>query len=264
MIVAEANNSIRTLEGSNIPMKVALVTGASRGLGAEIARQLSTAGWAVAVNYSKDLVGAETVISQINDAGGQSISARFDVTNREQVKSGLADIAERLGPIDLVVNNATGPQPILPIHLQTWEHYLEQLNFFVAAPLLILHELLSDWRSRKSGRIINIGSEVVNLGSPNFGHYVTAKAAMVGMTRSWATELGPDNITVNLVAPGWIPVERHVDASLLELESYKKLVPLGRMGTPREVAGLVEYLASPAADFITGQTLSVNGGRTLI
>ena len=244
-------------------MKVALVTGASRGLGAEIARQLGTAGWAVAVNYSKDLAGAETVVSQICDAGGRAIVARFDVTNRECVVRGLAEIAERLEPVDLVVNNATGPQPILPIHLQTWEHYLEQMNFFVAAPLFILHALLSDWRSRKSGRIINIGSEVVNIGSPNFGHYVTAKAAMVGMTRSWATELGPDNITVNLVAPGWIPVERHIDATLFELESYKKLVPLGKMGKPNDIAGLVSYLASPAADFITGQTLSVNGGRTL-
>ena len=244
-------------------MKVALITGASRGLGAEIARQLGAIGWAIAVNCSKDVVGAESTVSQICSIGGRAIVARFDVTDREQVKRGLADISERLGPIDLVVNNATGPQPILPLHLQTWEHYLEQMTFFVAAPLFILHELLADWRSRKSGRIINIGSEVVNTGSPNFGHYVTAKAAMVGMTRSWATELGRDNITVNLVAPGWTPVERHSDATLLELESYKKLVPLGKMGTPSDIASLVAYLASPAADFITGQTFSVNGGRTL-
>ena len=243
-------------------MKTALVTGASRGLGAEIAKQLGAAGWAIAVNCSKDLSGAETVVGQIHSAGGRAIVARFDVTDREQIKNGLADISERLSPIDLVVNNATGPQPIIPLHLQTWEHYLEQMNFFVAAPLFILGELLADWRSRRSGRIINIGSEVVNTGSPKFSHYVTAKAAMVGMTRSWATELGPDNITVNLVSPGWTPVERHADTTLLELENYKKLVPLGRMGTPSDIAGLVEYLASPAADFITGQTFSVNGGRT--
>ena len=245
-------------------MKIALITGASRGLGAEIARQLGAAGWAIAVNCSKDITGAQSVVDQIHNIESRAIIAHFDVTDREQVKRGIANISERLGPIDLVVNNATGPQPILPLHLQTWDHYLEQLNFFVAAPLFILHELLGDWRSRKSGRIINIGSEVVDTGSPNFGHYVTAKAAMVGMTRSWATELGPDSITVNLVAPGWTPVERHADATLLELESYKKLVPLGRMGTPRDIAGLVVYLASPAADFITGQTFSVNGGRTLV
>ena len=244
-------------------MKTALVTGASRGLGAEIAKQLGTAGWEVAVNCSKDLARAATVVSQICNAGGRATVARFDVTNREQVAAGLANIAERLGPVDLVVNNASGPQPILPLELQTWEHYLEQLDFFVGAPLFILQALLSDWRSRKSGRVINIGSEVVNIGSPNFGHYVTAKAAMLGMTRSWAAELGPDNITVNLVAPGWTPVERHADATLLELENYKKLVPLGRMGTPSDIASLVVYLASPAADFITGQIFSVNGGRTL-
>ena len=244
-------------------MKTALVTGASRGLGAEIAKQLGAVGWAIAVNCSKDLSGAKTVVGQIHDIGGRAIVAPFDVTDREHIKRGLADISERLGPIDLVVNNATGPQPILPLHLQTWEHYLEQMNYFVAAPFFILHELLSDWRLRRSGRIINIGSEVVNTGGPNFGHYVTAKAAMVGMTRSWATELGPDNITVNLVSPGWTPVERHADATLLELENYNRLVPLGRMGTPKDIAGMVEYLASPAANFITGQTFSVNGGRTL-
>lgn len=244
-------------------MKVALITGASRGLGAEIARQLGAAGWAIAVNCSKDVVGAQSVVNQICSIEGRAIVARFDVTDREQVIRGIADISERLGSIDLVVNNATGPQPILPLHLQTWDHYLEQMNFFVAAPLFILQELLADWRTRKSGRVINIGSEVVDLGSPNFGHYVTAKAAMVGMTRSWASELGPDHITVNLVAPGWTPVERHADATLLELENYKKLVPLGRMGTPSDIASLVAYLASPAADFITGQTFSINGGRTL-
>ena len=243
-------------------MKIALVTGASRGLGAEIAKQLGAAGWAIAVNCSKDVGGAESTVSQICSTGGRAIMARFDVTSRERVVSGLANIAEKLGPVDLVVNNASGPQPVLPLELQTWEHYLQQMSFFVGAPLFILQVLLSDWRSRNSGRIINIGSEVVDTGSSKFGHYVAAKAAMVGLTRSWATELGPDNITVNLVAPGWTPVERHVDATLLELENYKKLVPLGRMATPSDIAGLVEYLASPAANFITGQTFSVNGGRT--
>jgi 3-oxoacyl-[acyl-carrier protein] reductase len=243
-------------------MKVALVTGASRGLGAEISRQMGACGWDVAVNCATDVEGAERVVQSIRHAGGRAQVARFDVTRKGEVALGIAEIADRLGPIDLVVNNATGPQPIMPIQDQTWRHYMDQLEFFVGAPLHILHELLPNWRARKSGRIINIGSEVVDMGSPHFGHYVAAKAAMVGLTRSWAAELGKDRITVNLVAPGWIPVERHSDVSPPELEAYHRLVPLGRMGTPADVAGLVAFLASPTADFITGQTLAVNGGRT--
>jgi 3-oxoacyl-[acyl-carrier protein] reductase len=244
-------------------MKVALITGASRGLGAEIAKRLGAAGWDVAVNCARDVEGATRVADSIDKNGAKAIVARFDVTDERAVRRGVAEIASKLGPIDLIVNNATGSQPVMPIEDQRWSHYLEQLKYFVGAPLYLLHAVLADWRRRNSGRIINIGSEVVDTGGPNFGHYVTAKAAMVGLTRSWAAELGKDGITVNLVAPGWTLVERHSSAARDEIEAYRRTVPLARMGLPEDVAGLVAFLASPAADFITGQTLAVNGGRTL-
>ena len=244
-------------------MSTALVTGASRGLGAAIAKALAGGGWAVAVNYAHDDLGAGSVVDEILGAGGKAAAFKFDVTDKASVRHGITEIAHKLGPVELIVNNATGPQPMMPIEEQDWDHYLDQLRFFVKAPLLLLQAVLPDWKARHVGRVINIGSEVVDIGNRDFGHYVAAKAAMVGLTRSWASELGPEGINVNLLAPGFIPVERHADVTSDELEGYRRLVPLARMGIPSEIAATAAFLASPAADFITGQTIAVNGGRTL-
>lgn len=242
-------------------MKTALVTGASRGLGADMAAALARAGWGVAVNCKSDSKSAGQIVERIESSGGRSIVAQFDVTDEISTQAGVAQIASRLGPVDLIVNNATGPQPLLPIEEQRWEHYQAQIDFFLKAPLFLLQAVLSDWRKRRTGRIINIGSEVVEIGNPNFAHYVAAKAAMIGLTRSWATELGADGITVNLVAPGFIPVERHADVDRDTRERYRSLVPLSRLGNPKDISGLVVFLASESADFITGQTFTANGGR---
>ncbi|BCG04494.1 3-oxoacyl-ACP reductase (plasmid) [Paraburkholderia sp. PGU19] len=242
---------------------VALVTGASRGLGVAMAKALARDGWTVAVNYARDTCGAERVVEDIVHAGGRALAARFDVTDEHAVREGIARIAATIGPVDVVVNNATGPQPYIALSEQTWEDHLDQLRFFVKAPLLLLQAVLPDWRSRKTGRVINIGSEVVEIGNPLFGHYVAAKGAMLGLTRSWARELGPEGIPVNLVAPGWIPVERHRDSDPQMLEDYRRQVAFERIGSPDDVASLVAYLASNEANFITGQTFAVNGGRTL-
>lgn len=244
-------------------MKVALVTGASRGLGAVMARELARAGWAVAVNYANDTQAAETVAADIRDAGGKAFAAKFSVIDHSQIEAGLREIARVLGPVDLIVNNATGPQPEMPLMEQSWRTYLDQLEFFVKAPLELLQAVLPDWRARKSGRVINIGSEVAELGNPKFGNYAAAKGAMLSMTRSWAQELGPEGITVNLIAPGWIPVERHATASQAAIDRYAARTPLGHLGKTEDIAHMVVFLASDKADFITGQKFAVNGGRTL-
>lgn len=245
-------------------MKVALVTGASRGLGAVIAQGLADDGWAVAVNYSNDMASAAKVANKIVAGGGRAFATRFSVIDKDALTAGIAAISDNLGPVDLIVNNATGPQPEMPVMEQSWRTYLDQLEFFVKAPLELLQAVLPDWRARKSGRVINIGSEIAELGNPNFGNYASAKGAMLSMTRSWAKELAPEGITVNLVAPGWIPVERHANAPQAGIDWYLDRTPLGHFGTPENIADAVVFLASQKADFITGQKLAVNGGRTLL
>jgi 3-oxoacyl-[acyl-carrier protein] reductase len=133
----------------------------------------------------------------------------------------------------------------------------------VKSPLLLLKQVLPGMKDRGFGRIINIGSEVFELGNPRFANYVAAKGAQLGLTRSWARELAPTGITVNLVAPGWIPSERHADATQDERDSYARDVPMKRMGRPEDIARMVAFLSSDAAGFITGQKFSVNGGNTL-
>lgn len=243
-------------------MKVALVTGASRGLGAEIARALAAAGWAVAVNYAHDTRGADEKVAAIARAGGKASATRFDVTDEESVREGVGRIALELGPIDLIVNNATGPQGAVPLLDQTWDLYQRHLDFFVKAPFMLLQAVLPDWLKRGSGRIINIGSVVTKTGSPFDAHYVAAKSAMVGLTRSWASELGPRGITVNLVSPGWTPVERHEGTTQEEFSRHVDRLPLRRMARPTDVSGVVVFVASPAADYITGHDFAVDGGRT--
>jgi 3-oxoacyl-[acyl-carrier protein] reductase len=243
-------------------MRVALVTGASRGLGAAIAVELARSGWVIAVNYAHDDVGAMHTVETITTVGGKAAQVKFDVTDPKAIGPGIAAIVAQLGPIDLLVNNATGPQGAVPIMEQTWDLYERHLGFFVQAPLLLLQAVLPNWRTRKSGRVINIGSEVIDVGSPMDGHYVAAKAAMLGLTRSWASELGPEGITVNMVSPGWTPVERHAGVDPIELASHLTRVPLARMGLPADVAAMVVFLASDAASYTTGQNFAVNGGRT--
>ena len=228
-----------------------------------MALALAEAGHSVAVNFFANAGRATQLCDQLTARGLTALPFGADVRDPDAVTQLVHDVEAALGPIEILVLNATGHQPMLAIEDQTWQSYLDQLEFFVKSPLLLTQAVLPGMRSRRFGRIIQIGSEVVELGNPRFANYVAAKAAQLGQTRSWARELGPDNITVNLVAPGWIPTERSLDATDADMQAYIAGVPLGRMGLAEEVGRTVAFLASAAASFVNGQKIAVNGGNTL-
>lgn len=244
----------------SLPPPVALVTGASRGLGAVIARRLAAEGRPVAINFRADRSGAERVVRDIVRAGGTARAFRADVTDEESVSSLVARVSSDLGPVLIVVANATGTQPVIALPELTWQHYLDQLIFFVKSPTLLAQATLPAMREHGFGRLVLIGSDMVDRAKPGWSAYSAAKAAESELVKIWARELGPSGVTVNLVAPGWIPVERHAGA---DTSGYLAEVPVRRIGTPDDVAGLVAYLASDAAGYVTAQRISVNGGHTI-
>jgi 3-oxoacyl-[acyl-carrier protein] reductase len=243
--------------------RVSLVTGSSRGLGSAIARRLARDGLAVAVNGLHDHALAIEVVGAIRDEGGVADAFTADVTDEQQVAELVAAVAARLGPVDVLVLNATGPQPEAPLDEVGWEEHVAQLEFFVKSPVLLGRAVLPGMRARRYNRIVQVDSEVVDRPPPGRSAYATAKSAQIGLTRSWARELAPLGITVNTVAPGFVPVERHADVTEEVRRAYVASVPAGRFGTSDEIADAVSFFASEAAGFVTGQRLVVDGGRGL-
>jgi 3-oxoacyl-[acyl-carrier protein] reductase len=241
---------------------VALVTGSSAGLGKVTARNLATAGAKVAVNFANNRERAEESFAEFQQSGGEGMLVQADITSEADVDRMFNEIEANLGPVDIVVPNATPDQPLRPIEEYDWEFYQSMIDFFIKSPYLLARRALPHMKAKKWGRIVNITSEVYHTSVAPFSAYVAAKGGQIGWSRSMATELAPFGITVNMVSPGWIPVERHEKDAKEDKDAYLATIPMERWGVPKDVADAVLYYASEEAAFVTGQTLCVNGGRS--
>ena len=242
--------------------KTAIVTGNSTGLGKAIGLSLGQAGAKVPVNFFNNESRAQLALDEYKAAGIETCLAKSDVTSEQGVNDLFSQTESELGKVDIIVCNATCDQPELPIEEYDWDFYQSMLDFFIKSPYLLCKRALPHMKEQKWGRFINITSEVFHRGVAPFSAYVAAKGGQVGWSRSMSRELAPFGITVNMVAPGWIPVERHEDVDPQAKAGYVEQVPAGRWGIPKDVGDACLYLASDESSFVTGQTLAVNGGMT--
>jgi 3-oxoacyl-[acyl-carrier protein] reductase len=240
--------------------RVAIVTGASRGIGRAVALALASEGANVVVNYASSSNAAEEVVAAITEAGGNAITAQADVSKVEQVDALLNTTLEKFGRVDVLVNNAgiTRDTLLLRMKPEDWQAVID-LN--LTGVFLCTKAVSKGMLKQRSGRIINIASVAGQMGNPGQANYSAAKAGVIGFTKTVAKELASRGITVNAVAPGFIVTDMTND---LKSEEILKYIPLGRYGEPEEVAGMVRFLAADsAAAYITGQVFNVDGGMVM-
>ena len=240
--------------------KVAIVTGASKGIGASIAQHLAEAGAAVAVNYASSKEAAERVVSEITAKGGRAIAVQGDVSRQSDVERLVAETLRAFGRLDILVNNA-GAYEFASLEAVTEAHVRRLLDVNVLGPLLASKAAAA--RFNGGGSVINISSVVGQMPVPNASVYSATKAALGAITRSLAAELGPRNVRVNAIAPGMVETEGWHAAGFAESDLRKQVeaqTPLGRIGQPRDIAPAVVFLASDDAAWITGETLLIAGG----
>jgi 3-oxoacyl-[acyl-carrier protein] reductase len=240
----------------------AIITGNSTGLGMAIGLALGKAGAKVPVNFANNAARAQKAVDAYKAAGIETLLIQSDVTTEEGVAKLFEETEKALGKVDIIVPNATCEQPLKPIEQYDWAFYQRMIDFFIKSPFLLTRRALPYMKQKRWGRIINITSEVFQRSTSPFSAYVAAKGGQVGWSRSMARELAPFGVTVNMVAPGWIPVERHENDPQQMKDEYFATIPMNRWGVPKDVGDACLYFASDEAAFITGQTLCVNGGTT--
>lgn len=242
--------------------KVAIVTGASKGIGASIAQHLAAEGAAVVVNYASSREGADRVVAGITKNGGKAVASQADVSRSDDVVRLVAEATEAFGPIDILVNNA-GVYAFGSIEDVTVEEFHRQFSVNVLGLLLTTQSTLKAF-SANGGSIINIGSVAGSARFPGASIYCATKAAVDSVTRSLASELGPRGIRVNAINPGMVETEGFHAAGIAESDMRRQIVaqtPLGRIGQPEDIGPLAAFLASSDAGWITGETFFVSGGH---
>lgn len=241
--------------------KVAIVTGASKGIGAEIAKQLASAGAAVVVNYSSSKAGADNVVEEITNSGGKAVAVQANVASPTDVPKLFEAAVKAFGKVDVLVNNA-GIYEFAPIEAVTPEHFHKQFDLNVLGLLLASQEAAKHFGDR-GGSIINISSLVTRLVVPNAAVYSATKAAVDSITRTLAKELGPRKIRVNAVNPGMVETEGAHSAGITQSDfraDIEKQTPLGRIGKVSDIAPAVVFLASEDSAWTTGESLYIGGG----
>jgi 3-oxoacyl-[acyl-carrier protein] reductase len=241
---------------------VALVTGGSRGIGKAIALRLAGDGHSVAVNYAANASAADGVVDEISATGGTAIALQADVGDTEAVTAMFGEVEERLGRVGILVNNAgiTRDDLLMRMGPEAWDDVI-QTN--LRSVYLCTRAAMRGMLRLKWGRIISLSSVSGISGNPGQANYAASKAAIIGFSKSVAREIGSRNITVNVVAPGFIETDMTEQLGLDVAEEVVRRVALGRLGKPEEIAAAVGYLASDDAAYVTGQTLVVDGGLAL-
>jgi 3-oxoacyl-[acyl-carrier protein] reductase len=242
--------------------KVAVVTGASKGIGASIAQHLAGEGAAVVVNYSTSREGADKVVAEVERRGGKAVAVQADVARRADIQRLFAEAKRAFGRVDILVNNA-GVFEFAPIEEVTAEHFHRQFDLNVLGLLLTTQEALR-YLGPEGGSIINVSSVVATLAPPTASVYSATKAAVDTVTRSLAKELGPRRIRVNSINPGMVETEGFYAAGLAESDFRKQVeaqTPLGRIGQPGDIGPVAVFLASSDSGWITGEMIHVSGGQ---
>jgi 3-oxoacyl-[acyl-carrier protein] reductase len=245
---------------SKLTGKVAVVTGASKGIGAAIAKSLAAAGASVVVNYASSKAGADKVVAEIKEAGGKAVAVQGDVSKKAEAQALIAAAISSYGHLDIVVNNS-GVYEFAPLEQITEESFHRHFNINVLGPLLVSQA--ASKHLREGGSIINIGSGVTRITPPNSAVYTGTKGALDAITGVLSRELGPRKIRVNSINPGMVETEGSVSAGFIGSDFEKQMqtqVPLGRTGRPNDIATIATFLASDDSAWLTGELLIASGG----
>jgi len=240
------------------PTRVVIITGASRGIGAFIARQLASEGFAVAINYVSSAREASALVVELRQAGHKAMAVQADVSNAADVARLFTETEQQLGKVDVLINNA-GMLTVMPLAQHSDELYDQTLNINTKGTFNTLREAAT--RLNSGGRIVNFSSSTVGMNLPGYAVYIASKAAVESLTQVFAKELRGRQITVNAIAPGPVATQLFLQGKTEEqIQAFAKMPPLERLGQPQDIARIVSFLVSTAADWVNGQVLRANGG----